>query len=378
MRPVGVLIGAAFLAANTAAWHHLTEAEMTAVEGSHEANEGRSGYQLVASSQALEPEWLKLRKMATLGTPAVRAGKITSIDCTASPFFQQLCQEAHIKSYPTIRLDRHESIQDYERYRGPHRASPIMAFLRRSLKPSVSTVDEKNVTDFTASDYVVFVGSFAAGDESRAKDRYQEAAVRYRDRFSFGLKAEGPGKNKEEKSKVTCWNNLDDEKHETTQLGTREMLEAFIKLCSIPLIPEMTRRNELSFYETGKSIVHYFTRNDRERDDYVKQIRPLANKYREYLHFTTTDVNEYPDAPEMMGLEWGSSKGLSVQNPNNGDIYPYTGGQTLSASVVELFLSEIIQGKVKPLARGTSGDRSGDDDDDDDDDDDARREHEEL
>ncbi|KAK4214908.1 hypothetical protein QBC37DRAFT_341076 [Rhypophila decipiens] len=324
-------------------------------------------------SQALETEWSNLIKMATLGTPSIRAGKISSIDCTASAFFQQLCQEEHIKSYPTIRLYRHESIQAYERYRGPHKASPIMAFLRRSLKPSVSTVDEENVADFTASDYIVFVGSFAAGDETRAKDRYQEAAVRYRDRFSFGLKVEGPEKNKEEMSKVTCWNNLDDEKHETTRLETRELLEAFVKLCSTPLIPEMTRRNELSFYEKRKSIVHYFTRNDRERDDYVKQIRPLARKYRDYLHFTTTDVNEYPDAPEMMGLEWGSSKGLSVQNPNNGDIYPYTGGQTLSASVVELFLSEIIQGKVKPLARGPGGDSSGNDDDDE-----AKREHEEL
>lgn len=92
-------------------------------------------------------------------------------------------------------------------------------------------------------------------------------------------------------------------------------------------------------------------RNDKERDDYVKEMRALAKKYQEYLHFTTTDVNEYPHAVEMMGLKRGSSRGLSVQNPNNGDVYPYTRSQPLSAAVVEIFLSDIIQGKVKPFAR---------------------------
>lgn len=98
-------------------------------------------------------------------------------------------------------------------------------------------------------------------------------------------------------------------------------------------------------------------------------MRPLAKKYQEYLHFTTTDANEYPVAPEMMGLKWGSSRGLSVQNPNNGDIYPYTRSQPLSARVVELFLSDIIQGKVKPLSNG--GDINAGNDQ-------GRREHEEL
>lgn len=77
---------------------------------------------------------------------------------------------------------------------------------------------------------------------------------------------------------------------------------------------------------------------------------PLAKKYGEYLHFTTTDINEYPDAVEMMGLKRGS-RGLSVQTPSTGDVYPYTGKQKLSANVVEMFLSDIIQGKVKPWQR---------------------------
>ena len=98
--------------------------------------------------------------------------------------------------------------------------------------------------------------------------------------------------------------------------------------------------------QSGKSLVHYFVRTDEERAAYVAEIRPLAKKYAEYLHFTTTDADEYPDAVEMMGLRRGSG-GLSVQNPSNGDVFPYTSGQRITAAAVEAFLGDIIQGRVK-------------------------------
>lgn len=84
-------------------------------------------------------------------------------------------------------------------------------------------------------------------------------------------------------------------------------------------------------------------------------MRPLARKYEEYLHFVTTDVTEYADAAQMMGLRRGSG-GLSVQNPNNGDVYPYTGKGKIWAATVEAFLGDIIQGKIQPWAQGAGHD----------------------
>ena len=99
--------------------------------------------------------------------------------------------------------------------------------------------------------------------------------------------------------------------------------------------------------KTRKSIVHYFVRTDKEREDYVAQMRPLAKKYEEYLHFVTTNTKEYSDAAEMMGLKRGS-RGLSVQNPNNGEVFPYVGKEDIGAGTVEAFLGNIIQGNVQP------------------------------
>lgn len=73
----------------------------------------------------------------------------------------------------------------------------------------------------------------------------------------------------------------------------------------------------------------------------------MAKKYDEYLHFVTIDAKEYADAAKLMGLKEGGT-GLSVQNPNNGDVFPYARKEAISAAVVEAFLVDIIQGKVKP------------------------------
>lgn len=80
----------------------------------------------------------------------------------------------------------------------------------------------------------------------------------------------------------------------------------------------------------------------------MQEMLPIAKKYVDYLKFTTTDVKEYDDVLHNYGHKAGSTKVLSVQNPSNGDIFPYKGKKKLTAEVMEDFLMDIINGKVKP------------------------------
>lgn len=103
--------------------------------------------------------------------------------------------------------------------------------------------------------------------------------------------------------------------------------------------------------QMGKSIVHYFASHYEDRERYAGAIRPLAKKYKEYLVFSTTDATEYPEMVSLLGHRAGSTNVLSVQNPTNGDTFPYTGGRELTASVVEEFLGNIISGAIRPWDR---------------------------
>lgn len=97
----------------------------------------------------------------------------------------------------------------------------------------------------------------------------------------------------------------------------------------------------------GKSMVHYLTSSDEDRESYVSAMRALAKKYKEYLVFVTTDVVEYPDLVTMTGHRAGSDGVLSVVNPKAGSVFPYR-RQNITPETVEAFLSEISSGHVRP------------------------------
>ncbi len=117
----------------------------------------------------------------------------------------------------------------------------ISSFLRRAFKPSPQELTDKTLASFLRGDDVAFVGHIRPEDTS-LYDRYKELAKAYRDRFSFGISGPLQGQ-----SAIRCRNNIDDEQHSTTELGTVEALEDFVKLCSTPLVPEITRRNEAEY-----------------------------------------------------------------------------------------------------------------------------------
>ncbi len=52
---------------------------------------------------------------------------------------------------------------------------------------------------------------------------------------------------------MECYNNVDGVQRSTAEFPSPNSIEGFVRLCATPLIPEMTRRNELSFYEVSLS-----------------------------------------------------------------------------------------------------------------------------
>ncbi|KAK3988805.1 hypothetical protein QBC44DRAFT_381992 [Cladorrhinum sp. PSN332] len=276
------------------------------------------------NSQLLEPEWL---------SAADSKPNLLSIDCSKLP---KLCQKQGISSFPTIRLHQHD--EHHIRYRGPRTAHSILGFLERVNRPPISHVTTKNMTAFQSIDDVVFIGHL---DSKFDKESFTTLAKKYSDRFSFALSSATSSS-----PRVTCFNNLDTLSHSTGDLSTQS-LNAFVKLCSTPLIAEMTRSNELDYYSSGKSIIHYFPSSSQDQESYIIAMRPLAKKYKEYLHFVITHSREFPEAIEMMGLgglKPGNGR-LSVQKGQ--DVFPYfDGGDLRNPEVVEGFLGDIIRGKV--------------------------------
>lgn len=126
----------------------------------------------------------------------------------------------------------------------------IIAYLRRALRPIMSTVDSKNITSFRSIDDVVFVAHLRPHD-TNVHDRFEALAGQYRDRSSFAVASDA-----QDQSGITCYNNLDEVQMSTAELSAVESLENFVRLCSAPLIPELTRRNELQYLSVRATHRH--------------------------------------------------------------------------------------------------------------------------
>ncbi len=166
------------------------------------------------------------------------AEKLASIDCSAEA---KSCDRLGVSSFPTIRLHNADGTQT--RYRGHRKASPIAGFLRRTTRPAVSPVTSQNITAFQVIDDVVLIGRFTPG--TTLQTQFKDIAEQYHDRYSFGIatKQQGPS--------MECFNNFDGLHRTTSEFPSPTSIEAFVKLCATPLVPELTRRNELSFYEVS-------------------------------------------------------------------------------------------------------------------------------
>ncbi|KAI0155664.1 thioredoxin-like domain-containing protein [Pestalotiopsis sp. NC0098] len=313
-------------AALVAGWDHVDEPGFIRAVGGH--NLALVAYS--AASQALESEWLKISESEET---------LSSVDCSILP---QLCKDYDIISYPTIRyFDGHGTMTPY---RGPRIAKSIISFLRRAGRPATTHLDDKTITAFQSIDDAVVVAHINARD-AHVRTLFQSLAHRYRDRASFGqLETGGP-------STVVCYNNRDDEQSTTSDLSAVDTLAAFVEACITPLVGEFSRRTEVKYAQSGKSLVYYLAETREERDRYVDLIRPVAKKYRDFISFVVVDAVEYAPMTRILGLPGDSFPALAVENLSRGQIFPFDEAeQDITADAVDQFIVDIAGGKVRPWA----------------------------
>ncbi|KAI0131100.1 hypothetical protein F4814DRAFT_404820 [Daldinia grandis] len=311
------------------AWEHSSEDEFRRAIAGHNHALVAFIEPTTAASQALEPEW----------TSAVESEKksLLSVDCASAP---SLCKEFDVISYPALRFfDGHGKMTPY---RGPRRASSILSYVKRAVRPTVTALNsEKKAIAFQSSDDYAVIARINPQDQ-HVKILYDTLASQYRDRLSFG--SIGTDKT----TTVACYNNRDTQQFTVSDLTAIDALPQLIESCLTPVVGEFTRANEMKYLKSGKSLVFFFSPLFAEREAYVAAIRSVAKMYKDYLSFVTVDANEYGDLAAPLGLMPGVFPALSVQNPMFGKVFPYPRGRDIAPETVGAFLMDVAQGKVEP------------------------------
>ncbi|PTB46308.1 hypothetical protein M441DRAFT_126176 [Trichoderma asperellum CBS 433.97] len=284
-------------------------------------------YTLLACNKKLLKEWKTVEK---------NVASTATIDCAAASGF---CHEMDVVSLPAIRLYQKDG--PTTRYRGPRRASPIEAFVKRALRPSVQDIaKQQQLDDFLTSDDYVFLAQLHSDDKS-LDARFRNLAEEFYDRYSFGMASAADASS----SGIWCYNNVDESEHTATDLDDADALKKLVDVCTAEVIPQLTRRNELTHLSSGRSLVYYLSKNEAHRQAYTKNLKSTAQQYAQFLTFVTVDSNEYPDLARNLGIR--STGGLAVQNVHNGQVFPFK-GDTTSSHQIGQFIVAISEGKAEP------------------------------
>lgn len=153
-------------------------------------------------------------------------------------------------SYPAIRLFHGSDGSSWARYRGPRKASSIVAFVKRASLPAVSTVNIDNITKLLDIDRLTFM-AYLKEDDSSTRSRFTKVAEAFHDQFVFGVTHDAGLAAKETisfPSIVAYKTDVGDK--DVLPLGaipTRSDMEKFVLEASTPLIDELTMRNERNY-----------------------------------------------------------------------------------------------------------------------------------
>ncbi|KAG9239732.1 thioredoxin-like domain-containing protein [Amylocarpus encephaloides] len=332
MRLSSAIILSSCLASTGWCWEHASGDALSEII---EKNE------LAESCETLESEWSIAAESASI--------PLLSIDCNSEPKF---CSEHDVALFPAIRL--YHDVGQVTRYRGERTASSISAFVQRSSRPVISVVDVNNLTEFQSIDTVVFILVIPNPDHE-VKATFTRVATQYHSSFSFGVRVGPPNY----KAHVLCYKSHEDELEVFTGPLNPTAIEGFVKEASLPLVGQLTRRNEMKYLKSGKSLVYIFANTDASISTFKTEFTPLAKKFKEYLSFVTIDAREYGHMLETLGLQKGKLPAAAVYNPSFGQMFPFDQEIEVEPKVIDAFVIDIVQGIIKPWGSSEEKEDSG-------------------
>ncbi|ORY00427.1 hypothetical protein K493DRAFT_103679 [Basidiobolus meristosporus CBS 931.73] len=287
--------------------------------------------------KALAPEY---EKAAT--TLKEQDIKLAKVDCTEET---DLCQEFEVTGYPTLKVFREGSPNDYN---GPRKADGIVSYMKKQNLPALSEVTLESVETFKDSDNVVVIGFFPS-TESEEYKALKEVAEELRDDFLFGASVDTEVLSKFDikESGVVLFKKFDEGKDVFEGKITAEELKKFIRTNSVPLLDEIGPENYGTYVESGLPLTYIFFSGDAEREALHKQLAPVAKENKGKVNFVFIDAEKYAGHADTLNLkaEWPA---LAIQDTETYAKYPFDQSKEITTADVGAFVKSFLAGEVEP------------------------------
>jgi protein disulfide-isomerase A1 len=270
--------------------------------------------------------------------------KLVKIDCTEEA---DLCQEYGVEGYPTLKVFR--GTENISPYGGQRKADSLISYMTKQALPAVSDVTKTTIEEFKTADKVVLIAYFAADDKA-SNETFTSVANGLRDNYLFGAtndaalaKAEGvkqPG--------LVLYKSFDDGKDVFSEKFDAEAIKEFVQVASTPLIGEVGPETYSGYMAAGLPLAYIFAETPEEREEFAKELKPLALKHKGKMNFATIDAKSFGQHAGNLNLKVGTWPAFAIQKTEKNEKYPYDQDKKITEKDIGTFVDDFLAGKVEP------------------------------
>lgn len=100
--------------------------------------------------------------------------------------------------------------------------------------------------------------------------------------------------------------------------------------------------------KSGIPLAYIFAETKEEREKFVEEFKPVAEKHRGSINIATIDAKMFGAHAGNLNLDPQKFPAFAIQDPVKHAKYPYDQEKELKAKDVGKFIQEVIEGKVEP------------------------------
>jgi protein disulfide-isomerase A1 len=273
--------------------------------------------------------------------------KLVKVDCTEEA---DLCQEYGVEGYPTLKVFR--GLENISPYSGQRKADSLISYMTKQALPAVSDVTKDTLEEFKTADKVVLVAYFAADDKA-SNETFASVANGLRDNYLFGAtndaalaKAEGvkqPG--------LVLYKSFDDGKDVFTEKFDADAIRDFAKVASTPLIGEVGPETYSDYMSAGLPLAYIFAETPEEREQFAKELKPLALKHKGEINFATIDAKSFGQHAGNLNLKVGTWPAFAIQRTAKNEKFPYDQDAKITEKAIGTFVEDFLAGKIEPSVK---------------------------
>ena len=246
--------------------------------------------------------------------------------------------------------------------------------VKQSL-PAVSSVNEENLDEVKTMDKIVIIGYIGA-DDKEDNNQFTSFAESQRDNYVFGV-ASDPVLAKTEDVKqpsVVLYKDFDEKKAVYDGKFDTDSIANWVKTASTPLVGEVNQETYFEymtvcfffffnfFYlfaydrtdtpQSGIPLGYIFAQTKEEREKFVDEFKPIAEKHRGAINIATIDAQIFGAHAGNLNLDPEKFPSFAIQETSGRNSkYPYDQSKEFNAKDIGQFIQDVLDGKVEPSVK---------------------------